>query len=194
LEFASPVFKRNVGIFTGILLTMFGAWVALEIVVIAGQRFGIFLWVAAHLAFLIFVAGIELGFLKVCLTLYDGRQPTFSDSFAYLSQGPKFLVGQLLYVLMSALGLLLLVVPGVYFSVRYVFFGFCMIVDETSLVRSFRQSAIVSAGAGWQLLGILVALLIVNVIGASFLGLGLLASVPLSVLTMTAIYRQLRES
>src|SRR6476646_3003208 len=88
LEFAWPVFKRNIGLFTGILLTMFGAWVALEIVVIAGQRFGILLWVAAHLAFLIFVAGIEVGFLKVCLILYDRGQPTFSDSFAYLSQGP----------------------------------------------------------------------------------------------------------
>jgi hypothetical protein len=190
-NFAWPIFKKHFGLFTAVLLTIFGAWVALEIVVIAGQRLGIVLWVVAHLAFLVFVAGVEVGFLRICLALCDGKEPTFADIFTHLALGPKFLVGQILYVLVVVFGLLLLVVPGVYFSVRYALFGFCMAAGETSLVRSFQQSAILSMGTKTYLLRVLVTLLILNTVGACVLGFGLFITVPLSVLLMTAVYRQL---
>ncbi len=190
-DFAWPIFKKRFGLFTAVLLTIFGAWVVLEIVVITGQRFGILLWAVMHVAFLIFVAGIEVSFLQICLALYHGGEPTFADTFTHLALGPKFLAGQMLYLLMVVIGLLLLVIPGVYLSVRYALFGFCMAAGETNLVRSFRQSAILSMGTKTHLLWILVVLLVFNVLGASLLGLGLFITVPVSVLMMTKIYRQL---
>jgi uncharacterized membrane protein len=42
-----------------------------------------------------------------------------------------------------------------------------------------------------HLLSIFVVLLVLNVLGASLLGFGLFITVPLSVLMMTAVYRQL---
>jgi uncharacterized membrane protein len=189
--FVWPIFKKRLGLFTAVLLTLLGVWVALEIVVIAGQRLGIVLWAVAHLAFLVFVAGLEVGFLQVCLALCDGREPTFADIFTRLALGPKFLAGQILYLLVVVIGLLLLVVPGVYFSLRYALFGFCMAAGETNLVRSFQQSAILSMGTKTYLLWILVALFVLNTVGACLLGLGLFITVPLSVLMMTAVYRQL---
>jgi hypothetical protein len=190
-NFAWPIFKKRFGLFTAVLLTIFGAWVGLEIVVIAGQRFGILLWALMHLAFLIFVAGVEVGFLRICLALYEGGEPTFADTFKHLAMGPKFLAGQMLYLLMVAIGLLLLVFPGVYLSVRYGLFGFFMAAGETNLMRTFQQSAILSVGTKTYLLWIFVALLVFNALGASLLGLGLFITVPLSVLMMTAIYRKL---
>ena len=174
-----------------LFLTILGAWVALEIVVIAGQRFGILWWVVMHLAFLIFVAGVEVGLLQICLSLCDGAEPTFADTFTHLALGPRFLAGQMLYLLMAVIGLLLLIVPGVYLALRYALFGFCMAAGETNLICSFKQSAILSAGMMIYLLWILVALFIFNALGASLLGLGLFITVPLSVLMMTAVYRRL---
>jgi hypothetical protein len=190
-NFAWPIFKKRFALFTAVLLTIFGAWVALEIVVIAGQRFGILLWIVMHLAFLIFVAGLEVGLLQVCLALYDGEEPTFADSFAHLALGPKFLAGQTLYLLAALIGLLLLVVPGVYLGVRYALFGFCMAAGETNLVRSFQQSAILSTGEQGYLLRVLFVLFVLNVVGASLLVLGLFITVPVSLLMMTAVYRKL---
>src|SRR5712692_7827535 len=116
-DFAWPTLKKRFGLFTAVLLTILAAWVVLEIVVIAGQRFGILLWVVVHLAFLIFVAVVELGLLQICRALSDGKVPTFADTFARLFLGPKFLAAQILYLLVVVIGLLLLVVPGVYESV-----------------------------------------------------------------------------
>jgi len=190
-KIASPILKKRFGLFTAVLLALFGAWVALEIVVIAGQRFGILLWAAAHVAFLIFAAGVEVGFLQICLALCDGGKPTYADAFTQLTLGPKFLAGQMLYLLMIVIGLLLLVVPGIYLGVRYALFGFCLATGETNLIRSFQHSAILSTGSKTYLLWILVFLLVLNVLGASLLGIGLFITVPLSVLMMTTIYRQL---
>jgi uncharacterized membrane protein len=190
-KIASPILKKRFGLFTAVLLTIFGAWVALEIVVIAGQRFGILLWAAAHAAFLIFAAGVGVGFLQICLALCDGEKPTYADAFTQLILGPKFLAGQMLYLLMILIGLLLLVVPGIYLGVRYALFGFCLATGETNLMRSFQRSAILSTGSKTYLLWILVFLLALNVLGASLLGIGLFITIPLSVLMMTTIYRQL---
>jgi hypothetical protein len=190
-DFAWPAFKKHFGLFTSVLLTIFGAWVVLEIVVIAGQRFGILLWAVMHLAFLIFFAGVEVGLLQICRALSDGKAPAFAETFACLPLGPKFLAAQILYLLMVVIGLLLLVVPGVYLGVRYALFGFCFANGETNPLRCFQQSAIISKGATTGLLWILAALFVLNLLGASLLALGLFITVPLSVLIMTDVYRQL---
>lgn len=190
-DFAWPAFKKRFGLFTAVLLTMLAAWVVLEIVVIAGQRFGILLWAVMHLVFLIFFAGVEVGLLQICRALSDGRAPAFAETFAYLRLGPKFLAAQILYLLMVVIGLLLLVVPGVYLGVRYALFAFCFANGETHPLRCFQQSAILSKGATTGLLRILAALFVLNLLGASLLALGLFITVPLSVLIMTDVYRQL---
>src|SRR5712692_5530917 len=166
-DFAWPALKKRFGLFTAVLLTILAAWVVLEIVVIAGQRFGILLWAVMHLSFLIFVAGVELGLLQICRALSDGKVPKFADTFAYLPLGTKFLAAQILYLFMVVIGLLLLVLPGVYLGVRYALFGFCFADGETSLPCCFPQSAILSKGAAIGLLWILVALLVLNLLGGS---------------------------
>jgi len=191
INFAWQTFKRRFGLFAAILLTVFGGWVALEVVVIAGQRAGVVLWAAAHLAFLFFFACIQVGFLRICLALHDGGEPTFADTFVPRPLGLKFLAGEVAYLLMVVIGLGLLIVPGVYLGVRYSMFAFCMVSDEPSLARTFERSAILTSGRMTCLLSIFVALLLLNAIGAGLLGLGLFVTVPVSALTMSAVYRQL---
>jgi uncharacterized membrane protein len=190
-DFAWPAFKKHFGLFASVLLTIFGAWVVLEIVVIAGQRFGILLWAVMHLAFLVFFAGVEVGLIQTCRALSDGKAPAFAETFACLPLGPKFLAAQILYLLMVVIGLLLLVVPGVYLGVRYALFGFCFADGERNPLRCFQRSAILTKGATTGLLWILAALFVLNLLGASLLALGLFITVPLSVLIMTDVYRQL---
>ena len=193
VNFAWTAFKKHYRLLAAILLTLFGTWVALEILVIAGQRFGILWWTVAHLGFFFIFAGIEVGFLQACFALYDGKEPTFAYTFGYLALGLKFLAGQILYLLITILGLVFLILPGVYFGVRYAFISFCQVAGEKSLSQSFQQSARLSMGNYVSLLAIIGSLLVFNVIGACFLGIGLFITIPLSTLTMTAIYKQLSE-
>jgi hypothetical protein len=193
VNFAWATFKKHYGLLIAILLSILGAWIALEIVVIAGQRFGILWWIAAHLAFLVFFAGIEVGFIRTCFDLYNGEKPVFADIFRHLSLGLKFLAGQTLYLLMTVVGLVFFIIPGVYLGVRYVLFCFCLVAGEESLRRSFQRSAMLSKGNMTYLLAINGSLLVFNLLGACLLGIGLFITVPLSTLMMISIYKQLSE-
>lgn len=191
INFAWPAFKKHYGLFISGLLAIFIAWVVVEVVVIAGQQLGILVWTLAHIAFLIFFAGMEVGLLKTGLALYDGKEPTFSDLFAHPALAAKFLTGQIIHALMVVVGLLLLLIPGFSLGVRYAWFGFCIADGETHLTESFKHSAVLGAGQTTSLLVIFAVLLIFNLLGASLLGIGLLVTIPLSILILVSIYRQL---
>ena len=191
IDFAWPTLKKRFGLFAAVLLTVLAAWVVLEIVVIAGQRFGIVLWVVMHFAFLLFFAGVEIGLLQICMALGEGKEPAFAGIFAHLRLSPRFLAAQLLYLLIVVIGLGLLIVPGVFLGARCALFGFCFADGEANPFRCFQQSALLTKGATTGLVWILLALLVLNLVGASLLALGLFVSVPVSLLVMTDVYRQL---
>jgi uncharacterized membrane protein len=166
----------------------------LGLVVIGGQRFGLAWWAGAHVAFFLVFAGLELGFLHICLACYDGEAPTYADTFGRLRVGPTFFAAQLLYLGMVVVGLALAVVPGLYLGARYGLVGFCLADGETHQVRAFQRSARLTTGSTIALVAIYGALLVLNVLGASLLGLGLFLTVPLSGLVMAAVFRQLGTS
>jgi hypothetical protein len=80
-------------------------WFALELFVVAAQRFGIVLWAAAHLAFCVLFAGLEVGLLRICLSLSDGSDPRYRLAFSGLALGPRFLAAQLTYLGLVVVGL-----------------------------------------------------------------------------------------
>jgi len=191
LAFAWPAFKNHRRIFLAIILSVLAAWIALEIVVITGQRLGLLLWITAHLAFLIFFACTQVGFLRTCLALRDRREALLADAFAPFSLGIRYLAALALYALMVVVGLALLVVPGIYLGTRYAFFGYYFADGEPSIDNAFRSAARLAEGAIPDLAAILAALLVFNLLGAAVLGIGLLITIPVSGLFLADIYRQL---
>src|SRR5262249_35110534 len=141
LTFAWSTLKRRWGLFTAVLLTMVSAWGTLELVVIGGPRVGLAWWALAHGAFFLVFAGLELGFLHICLACYDGEAPTYAEILWRLRVGPTFFAAQLLYLGMVVVGLALAVLPGLYLAARYGLVGFCLADGETHLLRAFQRSA-----------------------------------------------------
>ena len=193
-DFAWPTFKDHWRIFLAILLSVLAAWIALEIVVITGQRLGLLLWIIAHLAFLIFFACTQIGFLRTCLALRDHREPRLADAFAPFSLGIRYLAALALYAFVVAVGLALLVIPGIFLGARYAFFGHSFADGEPSIGNAFRKAARLAAGTIPELAAILAVVLLFNLVGAAVLGVGLLITIPVSGLFLADIYRQLSPS
>jgi hypothetical protein len=177
--------------FTSVLFAMLGAWVVLEVVVFTTQRLGILAWALAHIAFLLCFAGMEVGLLRISLALQDGLNPRIEDAFKHFSLGPGFLAGQLLYLAMVVAGLVLLIVPGILLAARFALFGFQNAAGEGGVLQSFKQSGNLTRGATGRLAAILVTLFVFNLLGAALLGVGLFVTVPITVLMMASINRQL---
>jgi hypothetical protein len=173
---------------------MLGAWGVLEVVVFTTQRLGIIAWAFAHIAFLLCFAGMEVGLLRVSLALQDGTNPSFADAFKHFKLGAGFLAGQLLYMAMVLAGLVPLIIPGVLIAARFALFGFQDAAGERGVLGSFKRSASLTRGVTGRLAAILVTLFAFNLLGAALLGVGLFITVPISVLMMASIDRQLSST
>ena len=192
INWAWTTFKDNPRFYIGIVLTFFASWVVLELSVVAGQRLGTIFNLTIHLVFLIVFSGLQIGFIKICLDVCVGNSPSYTELFKSLNQGAKLLIAQLAYLVMILIGLLLLIVPSFYLGARFAFFGFEIAEKDSKIIASFRASVTLTDNSIAKLAYYLFVLTLLNLMGAAFLGIGLLITVPVSVLAMTSLYQDLK--
>ena len=192
--FARIKYKNHYLLFIAIMFTFFAIWVLLEIIVFAGQKLGIVFWAVAHLVFFMVFAGLQVGFIQICLAVVEGRAVSYSNLFSSLSLGVRFFMAQLFYLALCLVGFVLLIIPGFYWLTQYTMNGFCMAAHSTDLLSSFQNSAQISKNSKFSLFILLMAIILLNLVGASLLGVGLFVTVPVSVLVKTYVFKQLESS
>lgn len=184
-------FKTHAGLSVAALASLFLAWVTLEVLVVVTHELGAVVNFAIHFVYLVAASGLELGFVRVTLEIVDGKSPVFSDLFGYMRRGPHFLAAKLLYLLLLALGLISLGIPGLWLGTRYSLFPGLMADGQRNPVEALKASSSKVRGRTGRVFLILLALLLLNVLGACLLGLGLLVTIPTTMFALANLYRQL---
>lgn len=133
----------------------------------------------------------NLGLNKIALMLHDGAKPTWKELFMQYPLLLKYLGASIIYGVAVAIGLVLLIVPGVYLAIKYAFFGFVMVDKKTSIMDSLKTSAKLTEGMKWELLGFGVVMCVINILGALALVIGLLITVPITLMASVYVYRKL---
>lgn len=103
----------------------------------------------------------------------------------------KYLGATILLGLAIAVGLVLLIVPGIILGLMFMFTTFVVIERELGPVDAMSESYRLTRGHKWQLFGFLLLLLLINVLGLIALVVGLLVSIPVSTLAFVHAYRVL---
>ena len=173
---------------------MFLSWVALEVAVVATQRFGLTAWALLHVTFLIALCGLVAGFHRLALSAIDGREVRFSDLFLLMDRGPGLLLAFLLGAIAVAAGTVVLLAPGLYLAVRLSLLGQVAATGRRSPIAMLTEAASLTRRHWWAAARTLATVILLNVLGAAVLGLGLLVAWPVSVLLATGFYRSLRPS
>ena len=135
---------------------------------------------------------VSVGAIRISLRLHDGGSASVRDLFAV--DGPlfwRYFLASILYELIVAVGLILLIVPGVIFSVRYMFYGYAIVERNARPLEAMAQSAAATRGAWWNVSLFGLAILLLNILGALLLGVGLLVTAPMSALAAAWVYRRL---
>jgi hypothetical protein len=162
----------------------------LEVVVFTTQRLGILVWALEHIAFLLCFAGIEVGLLRISLALQYGRNPRLADTFNHFNLTRGFLAAQRLYLAMVLAGL----VSG---RPRYLArHALCPLrLQERRGRKPCATKLQAKRGPDARRYGSIGGdpsrSLRVQPAGAALLGFGLFVTVPISVLMMSSIDRQL---
>jgi uncharacterized membrane protein len=103
----------------------------------------------------------------------------------------KFLGASILFAMVIAIGLVLLIVPGIIFALMFMFTTFVVIDRELGPIEAMKESHRITYGHKWSLLGFTLLLVLINLLGAIALLLGLLVTIPVSSLAVAHAYRVL---
>ncbi len=131
------------------------------------------------------------GFYIVALGIMKGRSYSFSDFFqGFQNFLPIFLVS-LVGSLITALGLVLLLIPGIYIGVCYLF-GMCFVIEKRlDFWDALEASRKIVTREWFSMFGFVLVLVLLNVGGALLCGLGLLVTIPWSACAVAAAFEDI---
>lgn len=134
---------------------------------------------------------VAIGLTRIVLRVCDGQQPEYSDLYNGLALFFKYLLASILYGLIVAAGLILLIVPGIMWAVRFGFYGFLVVDQGAGPVEALRRSSALTQGARWNLFVFGLMLFGIVVLGALALMVGLFLAVPTALVAAAYVYRRL---
>ncbi|MDR0394024.1 MAG: hypothetical protein LBH77_02585 [Tannerella sp.] len=133
----------------------------------------------------------QMGYLKNCFQTLDGEEPQFSSYGQVTRKLPAYLVASIIFMLVVAAGTALLIVPGIYLSLRFQFFFASMVDENTGIIESFKRSWEITKGHTLTLFIVLLMIFLINLIGLLALIVGIFAAIPLTILMYGDIFRRL---
>lgn len=151
-------------------------------------------WIAAVVLFLVSIALstlIDMGLTAVTLRAHDDiAHVSFHDLWhpkSFLNYlGMSIIVGFLTFI-----GFLLLIVPGVILALMYAFTKFLVIERDLHPIAALEESARITKGSRVTLLLLALAIIGLNALGLFALVVGLLVTLPVSMLAWAHAYRSL---
>ncbi len=173
IDFGWETAKANIGFFVLFVLII---WIANGICYAPSGYYWVeFYFWSPIFSLLSWVVGIfiHMAVVRVSLRFNHGETAELEDLWAGYPKFPEFLVGSILYFLLVLAGMILLIIPGIYWAVRYQFFGYCIMDRDVGPVEAMKMSGRITRGSWWNLfwLGILQFLVVLLGILACCVGL-----------------------
>lgn len=187
--------KNNMGY---LVLVVLIAWVAggipsgLQSLASNGRLF----WLSTILGLISLAVSVFIGiaFTRIGLKLTAGEQCDYEDLYNGYPLFWNYLAGTILYGLIVLGGLILLIVPGIYWGIKYAFYGYFIVDQEMGPIEALRQSGKITYGDKWYLLGFWIVMFGVWLIGVILCGVGLLFAIPIILVATAYVFRKLASS
>jgi uncharacterized membrane protein len=134
---------------------------------------------------------VDFAFKSLALTAHDN---VGSARLASLWRGDRvlpFIGASILVGIIVIVGLILLVIPGVIAAVALVFATFLVLDKNMSPIEALKESMRITKGRRLSIAGLLIVLGLLNILGFLLLAVGLLVTVPVSLIALVHAYRTL---
>jgi hypothetical protein len=140
-----------------------------------------------------FVVGmfVNMAQIKVGLRFSKGETADFPDLYNEYQRFWDFLLGSILYALIVLGGLILLIVPGIYWAIKYYFYGYLIIDQGMGPMDAIKKSGELTKGVKWNLLVFWLALLGIYILGFLACCVGVLFAIPVIMVAVAYVYRTL---
>jgi uncharacterized membrane protein len=134
---------------------------------------------------------VQLGFVRIALRFCSGEKGRYSDLFSTYPLAVKYIIASLLYGLIILGGMILLIVPGVIWGIRFSYYSFFIVDKRAGIMESLKESYRITKDLRMKIFLFLLVLMGINLLGAVPLGIGLLVTIPLSMVAYASVFRRL---
>ena len=132
---------------------------------------------------------LNMGAIAIFLAAYDSPDRVQFSALWHPQPYWKFLGASLLASLAVAVGLFLLIVPGLIAMVLFMFSMFLVIDRGLSPIDALKESMEMTKGNRWPLFGLILLMALILFVGILALGVGLVVAAPIVGLAYTYAYR-----
>jgi len=136
---------------------------------------------------------IALGWTTVTLKFVKSETVSWKDFYTNYKLFWKYAGASIVYGLIVCGGLILLIVPGIIWALKYKMFSYLVVEKKMGIKAALRESAHITKGARWSLLGFIIVMGLINVVGFLALGVGLVITAPIVMIANAYIYKSLKE-
>lgn len=137
---------------------------------------------------------MQLGLIRAYLNLDDGTESKLDVLLSQRHLAWRYFGAMIIYGIAVVIGLILLVIPGIYIALKYQFFGYLIVDKNLGAVEALKKSAELTVGVKWKLIGFSMTIVLLNLLGVIALLIGLFVTIPMSVMAYVYVYRTLAKS
>ncbi len=192
IGFGWEIVKKRFWFLLGLLALVALVHIGTELISSVVEYYSPLATIVLGLVFFVVTTVVHLGVLKISLLLVDDKPAAYGELFKYFNLFIRYAVASFLYALIVICGFILLIVPGIIWAIRFQFFGFFIVDKETKIIDSLKKSAHITHGAKWTLFVFEMALILLNIVGFFCLLVGLLVTIPVSMIAYAYVYRKLQ--
>ncbi|OGR30797.1 MAG: hypothetical protein A2139_07270 [Desulfobacca sp. RBG_16_60_12] len=132
-----------------------------------------------------------MGNFIVSAKLLQGQTPEFRDFFAGFQFFLPLVLLSLIAGLFIGIGMALLIIPGIYLAVAYLFAAYLVVDRRLDFWPAMELSRLTVNPQWFGYFAFMLLLALLNLAGALLLGLGLLVTIPVSFCAVTVAYADL---
>ena len=136
---------------------------------------------------------LAIGFIKIMLRLVQDEFVEVIDMFNNFGAFLSYFVGTFIYYLAVGLGLLLLVLPGIFIAIRLQFYPYFILEENVSSFTAMQKSYYLTEGLTIELFLLGVAVIALNIAGIFLFGIGVIFTYPLTTMATAVVYKSLSE-
>lgn len=106
----------------------------------------------------------------------------------------RYLIAQLLVAVTVLVGFVLLIIPGIIAGIALMFTPYLVVDKHLTPIDAMKESLRMTKGNRWELFLLMLALLLLNFLGMFAFFVGLLVTIPMSMLAIAHVYRILESA
>ena len=189
IDFGYTVAKENLAFFAGLLVVLIFIYSIPNILESVFSKQAVPSIIISILFFILNLI-ISMGLIKISLKFVDKEKAGLSNLFYTKSILPFFLT-TLLSGVITLIGFILLIVPGIIIGTRLQFAPYLVIDKGLGPIEALKKSWKMTEGVTWNLILLGLLSVWVNIAGILVFVIGLVITVPATTIAKAYVYRKL---